>query len=66
LAKRIGAPYGPFEGSIRLDSSNSTIYVFNSDNSVASNGYKRLLGAGAFSSTSGIRCSKTSTSRLTG
>ena len=58
FAKRIGAPYAPMATSIRPESKNVLIYVFNSSNSTASKGYNFLLGGGAFSSLSGIACSK--------
>jgi hypothetical protein len=66
LAKRIGAPYGPFEGYIRLVSSNYTIYDFNSSNSTLSRGYNLLAGGDACSSTKGMACSNTTSLRSTG
>lgn len=54
LAKRIGAPYAPLEGSIRLDLRNSPIYFLSSSSSTLSSGYSFLFGGAAFSSLSGM------------
>jgi hypothetical protein len=58
FAKRIGAPYAPLATSIRPESKNVLICIFNSVNSSPSKGYNFLLGGGAFSSFNGMECLK--------
>lgn len=58
LAKRIGAPYGEADGTIRLVSRNNYNYAFSSSSSTLSKGYNFRLGGAAASSFNGILCSK--------